>query len=381
LLVGVEVALALVLLAGAGLMVRSLTRALSVDVGFDPRAFVTMEVFPVESAEAPRALYFAELLRAVRAIPGVAAAGTTSLIPLSGGGSYTTVYAGEQRLFASVKDVTPGYLEAIGLPPREGRLPADTDEGSATAVLSEAAARRLFPDGSAVGREFTTGSKKAAWRVVGTIADVRSRGVLVTDTRPDVYLMRRANETGSMAAFGLMPFLAVRSDGRIADLPEQLRRAAHAIGPPVIVERIRSGSDWFAESVEDTRHYTVLLGLIGVLALSLTLVGIAGVTAYTAGRRTQEIGVRVAFGATPMDIAARLISDSLWPVLAGLVAGIGGAYYATRVIETFLYGTTPRDPATLAAVAAVMTLAALLAAWLPARRAARVDPVVALRAE
>lgn len=379
-LITAEVALALVLLSGAGLMIRSFSRALSVDVGFDPRSFVTMEVFPVDTGGAAHARYFPALLEAIRALPGVSAAGAINRLPLAGSGSYTNATGHGESVSVSTKEILPGYFDAIGLTPLQGRFLDDADHSAgAAAVLSQAAARQLFPDGPAVGRTFTM--SRTIWNVVGVVADIRSKGAFEPD-RPAVYLPFRPEDPGSdFARRGYTPIVVVRPAGDGTILADSLRRAAHAVGPSVIVERIRSGSDWFGDNVEQTRHRTLLLGLIAGLGLVLTLVGIIGVTAYAVARRTREIGVRMAFGARPVDVVARILRDAAWPVGIGVVLGLGGAYYATRAIESFLYEVPPRDPATFAAVALVMGLVALLAAWIPARRAATIDPVVALRAE
>jgi predicted permease len=375
-LIAAEVALALVLLTGSGLMVRSFSRALAIDVGFDPRAFLTMEVFPADPDPAVRDRYFPELLNAIRSIPGVAAAGAIDWTPLGRGAMYTSVRAqGGDFVSAAVKFITPGYFEAIGLAPLQGRLPTDPTEASA--VLSASAARRLFPEQSPIGRAINPRSRPT-WQVTGVVRDIRSRDAFLADDDPDVYLVLQAGDTKSLVD---SLTVVVRPAGPVAGLADNLRRAAHAVGPPVIVERIRSGRDWFSDNVETPRHQTLLLGLLAGLALTLTLVGIFGVTAYGVAARTQEVGLRMAFGAQPIDVVTRMVRDAAWPVLAGLGVGLASAYHATRAIETFLFETTPHDAVTFVAVAVLTALTALFAAWLPARRAARVDPVVALRAD
>jgi predicted lysophospholipase L1 biosynthesis ABC-type transport system permease subunit len=168
---------------------------------------------------------------------------------------------------------------------------------------------------------------------------------------------------------------------RMSTLAPHLRQAARSLGPPVVIERIRSGADWLGDQVATQRNHTLLLGLLGSLALLLTIVGIFSVTAFAVARRTQEIGVRMAFGARPSDVVGHMVRDAIVPVGLGLAAGLAVAFFATRVIASFLFETTPTDPVTFATVAVMLLAAALLAAWLPARRAARIDPVVALRAE
>jgi ABC-type antimicrobial peptide transport system permease subunit len=177
------------------------------------------------------------------------------------------------------------------------------------------------------------------------------------------------------------PFVVVRPSYRAAGLADALRKAAQEAGGPVAVERIRSGRDWLGDYVSEHRRRTVLIGLLSALGLALSLIGIFGVTAYSVARRTQEIGVRMAFGARPRQVVGRIVGDVAWPMVLGIVIGLTGAYFATRVLESFLYETTTSDPATFLSMTALMAATALIAAWIPARRAARVDPVQALRAE
>jgi putative ABC transport system permease protein len=175
--------------------------------------------------------------------------------------------------------------------------------------------------------------------------------------------------------------LVVRPRSGTAGLDERLRQAAQAAGPRIIVERIRLGTDWLDATVVTPRRRTVLLSLLGGLGLLLTLIGVAGMTAYAVARRTREIGVRMAFGATARDVVNEMVRDAGWPLAIGLVAGLAGSWAATRVISTFLFQTTPTDIPAFAMAAGVLALASLIAVWIPARRAARVDPVKSLRTE
>jgi ABC-type antimicrobial peptide transport system permease subunit len=175
--------------------------------------------------------------------------------------------------------------------------------------------------------------------------------------------------------------MVMRLDGGASLSLDRLKQTAEAVGPRVLVGRVRPAAEVIRQQVTGPRHRMLLLTMLGVFGLLLTLVGIFSMTAYAVARRTREIGVRVAFGARPGQVVGVMIRDAAWPVAFGLVAGLAGTYYATRLITSFLFQTEPYDPATLVAVVMLLGVAAGLAAWVPARRAAAVDPVLALRAE
>lgn len=380
LLVAIEVALAVVLLAGAGLMIRSFARVLSVDLGFDPESIVTMEVVPVDPNEAVLREYYPVLLQRLRAVPGIEAVGAVDHLPLGASAMVTSaridgkpVVVGTRAVNLYISHVLPGYFEAIGFRLKEGRFPTEAyrPEATAAAVLSEEAATRLFPSGSPLGRQFVIGGGTSL-EVTGVVADVRHSGPLGR-VNPEIYVYGHT-EASPMT-------VVVRPRGHQAGLAEQLRAAARATGTRVVVHRIRRGSDWFGDRIVKPRQRTVLLGLLGGLGLLLSLVGVFGMTAYAVARRTHEIGVRMALGARPADVVVAMMRDSTWPAVLGIVVGLGASTMATRVIASFLFNTEPTDPITFTLVGVMLGLAACLAAWIPARRAALVDPVAALRSE
>jgi putative ABC transport system permease protein len=375
LLIAAEVTLAVVLLAGAGLMVRSFARLAAVDVGFDPSSVLTMEVEPIDSAPAVQEQYYPALLRNIRMLPEVAAAGAVDALPMRDGSSVTFV-KGFEKTQLHMRQILPGYFEALGLPVKMGRLPTESDRTGAerVALINEKAAKVFFPDGSAVGQLLQTmGSGELPRRIIGVVGNVRHSG---PRWAPEAELFVLHGQTDSSPLR-----IVLRPRASAVPSGERLRQMVQAVGPQVLVGRIRSGADDLGEAVVTPRRRTLLLSLLGGLGLLLTLVGIFSMTAYAVARRTQEIGIRMAFGAAPADVVRTMVRDAAWPALVGLAAGMAGAFYATRIVASFLFQTTSHDPATFAAVAVIMGVAAIVAAWLPARRAARVDPVIALRAE
>jgi hypothetical protein len=262
----------------------------------------------------------------------------------------------------------------MGIQLRAGRFLTAGDRGADRVVIDEACAGQLFPGEPAVGQTLTLATAKTPAVVVGVVNNVMHWGAGSTRTRPNIY--------AQVADANTLPLLVVlRTAPTVQIAPDSLRDLASSIGPAVLVERIRPGGDLLADNVATPRKRTLLLALLGSLGLLLTLIGIATVTAYAVSRRTHEIGVRMAFGADAGSVVWTMMRDATWPVGAGLLLGLGASYYATRLVASFLFETTPTDPVTFASVAALLALAATCAAWLPARRAARVDPVQALRGE
>jgi putative ABC transport system permease protein len=382
-LIAVEVALAVVLVAGAGLMIRSYARIAAVDLGYNPDGLWTMQVLPLERDPAAHREYYWALQQRLRETPGIASVGIVDNFALGGGGSYTSVRVEGRSTSVSVFDMTPGYLETIGATLREGRLPGDADftSGFRGVVLNESAARAIFPDGPAVGRELArAGSDARPWMVLGVIGDLRHGGPLADIAQMrglQVFFPLEVAEYELNAAMTVV----VRPARGVPAIGERLRQAAQDVGPRVLVERIRTADELFGATVITPRRRTVLLGLLGGFGLVLALVGVFGMTAFAVARRTAEIGVRMAFGARPGQVVGTMLRDAAIPIGVGTVAGVGGALLATRTIESFLFQTPPTDPVTLAVVAATLACAGCAAALVPALRAAKVDPALTLRAE
>jgi predicted permease len=380
-LIVVEVALAVVLLAGGGLMIRSFAQLLAVDLGFDSSAIVTVEATPVESTQQAYTNYYSAVIDRIRAMPGIVAVGATDSLPLAGGYAVLAIDVEGRRESIEVQQTAGRYIEAMGVPVVAGRsLDVDT-AGPPQVVLNEAGARQLFGTTSPIGRQVTIGN--VTREVVGVIGNMRHLGP-ESPISPEIFVpttVAAASVSVSGQAQGRALIIVVRASGPMAGLADRLRHIAQETGQPAIVRRIRRGDDWLDAAVTTPRQRTVLLGTLGAMGLMLALVGIFGTTAYMVARRVPEIGVRMAFGAGPGQVVRAMIRDAFIPLAFGVVLGLGAAALATRLVQSFLFDTSPRDPATFVAVAGTLGIAGLLAAWVPARRAARVDPVQALRAD
>jgi putative ABC transport system permease protein len=379
-LIGVEVTLALVLMTGSGLILRSFAKLVSVDLGFDVRNVLTLEVEPLDQKAAIRREYYASLAEALRRLPAVVSAGAIDQLALDGGGYYGFPRADTgAHLEGPQRTVLPGYLEAMRVRPLAGRLLEESDRvtGGEAVVVNAAASRRYF-GGDAVGHTLRSGDKiPRQWRIVGVVPNIRHGGPQ-GQVEPEMYVLPDPNRTDT-SSLTLAMIMRLREGAPLSI--DRLKQTAEAVGPRVLVGRARPATALISQQVAEPRHRMLLLTLLALFGLLFTLVGIFSMTAYAVARRTREIGVRVACGARSGQVVAAMIRDAVWPVALGLVAGLAGTYYATRLIASFLFQTTPHDPTTLVAVVAVLGAAACLAAWLPARRAASVDPVTALRAD
>jgi predicted permease len=377
-LIAAEVALAVVLVAGAALMIRSFIRLGAVDLGFHPSGLVIMQALPLDRTPGVHKDYYLALQQRVRALPGVSSAGVVDHFPLGGGATSSAVTIGGEHHQTAVFRVLPGYFETIGATLRAGRWPTDADYASGV-VLSDTAARTMFPGGRPLGRELgSAGVTPRMWTVIGVVGDLRHGG-------PQSTMF-----AGSQVFYPLEPTeydlttpmtLVMQVRGRPAGLAVDLRRVATSIGPRVLVESIRSGDELLGSSVLTPRRRTVLLGLLGGLGLLLALAGVFGMTAYSVTRRTAEIGVRIALGARPAQVVGTMMQDAAWPLALGTAAGLGGAVLATRLIQSFLFEISPTDPLTLTAVCSALVVTGCVAALIPALRAAKIDPVASLRAE
>jgi putative ABC transport system permease protein len=385
-LVVIEVALALVLLVGAGLLVRSFVRLMNVDPGFDPSQTVTMKVTlpsATYAGEGQTIEFFDRLFRRIDSLPGVRATGGISFLPLNGLGAATSfTIEGEEppRLgeepVSEVKVVTHDYFKAMGIPLVRGRFfdGRDTASNTRRVIVSQSLVEKYFGTKDPIGRRIVLNwNNKGPDEIVGVVGDVRSVAL----------------ETESLAASYLPPArfaypfmsIAVRTARTGVRVVPSVVAAVHEIDPNVPVSEIRAMSEVISVSTAQRRFTMVLLIVFSVVALVLAAVGIYGVINYSVTQRTQEIGIRMALGAQRRDVLRMIVGNAMIPTAIGIASGTAGALALTRLMTKLLFNVTPYDSATFVAVAAALVCVASIAAYLPGRRATRVDPLIALRAE
>jgi putative ABC transport system permease protein len=389
-----EFALALVLATGATLLIRSFARLSGGDLGFDPRGITTARLMLPDhkygTPEKKRAFVAAALER-VRALPGVESVGETTFIPLSGWHGNRAIDvegrpapAAEERPRAEFRCVDEGFFGTMRIPLRVGRVfTADDREGAApVAVVNEAFVRRVFPGENALGRRIgvqlgqlrpseAAGGPQLR-EIVGVVGDVRHFG-LAQDAEPEVYLPY------SQEPAPLVSLLVRTAPG--LQVGAALKGAVWSIDPEQPVLGVLPLDQLAAESVTLRRVSTILLGALAGIALFLAALGIYGVMAHSVAQRTHEIGVRMAVGARARDVVGLVLREGARMAALGGALGLLAALGLTRLLESLLFGVSPTDPLSFASVVAFLSACALLGCWLPARRAARVDPVVALRYE
>ena len=379
-LVGLEVALSLVLLVGAGLLVRSLVAIERVDPGFGARTALTAEV-SLPAARYPdvesRARFYHAVLERILAAPGVEAAGEITRLPLGNGqSSRTAVVEGHTKeMGADIRIISPGYLSALRLPLKAGRDFTDSD-GKAlprAVLINEAFARVAWPNENPIGKHITVSLDEVPAEVVGVVGDVHQTG-LDKPTRPEFY------EPVALDPWPFMTFV-VRGSVPPAELGTELRRAVEAVDPTQALTKVLSMEDRIDTTLRGRRFAVGILGGLAGLALLLALVGIYGVISYSVAQRTRELGIRLALGARPSALLGLVVGQSLRPVLAGVALGLVLAFLASRGLAGLLYAVTPTDPLTFATVPLLLAAAAAAASTLAALRAMRVDPMTALRSD
>jgi putative ABC transport system permease protein len=394
-LVVVEITVTVVLLAAAGLLLRSYAAVLAEDPGFRPDHLLVAETVlsPTQYADrAARSGFYRRVLERVSALPGVTAAGYANNAPLmfKGGRVFLRVEGqpsprpeDSQKYIISNRIVTPGYLETLGVPLKRGRVLDARDDADAplTALINEAMARQLFAGEDPVGRRFRFGPEgvDAPWMtIVGVVGDMRQ---MARDEPAEAELYLPTDQIDVTFAFFWPKHLVVRTHGDPLALATAVRQAVWDVDPAQPVASIRTMTDVLEADLASRNTQLTLLGVFAALALLLSAVGLYGVLAYTVTQRTAEIALRMALGAPATSVVRGVVRSALLLALLGIALGLVGAFAGTRVLASFLYGVSATDPVTLAAVAATFVIVTLAASYVPARRAAHVDPATALRGD
>ncbi len=380
-----EIALALALLVGAGLLVNSFAHLQAVDPGFNPQNLLTMGVSRNwQHTERQRIEFFKQAVERLQSLPGVNAASATSDLPLTGSAVGVRFFIEGrpkpppgQDMLTRVIVTDANYFRTMQIPLRHGRLYTEQEatESRGLVLINEALARRYFPNEDPIGKQVAIQSRppnrNPPVEIIGIVGDVKL-GALDEPAEPTVYWPH-----SELALPGMT--LVMRTWGDPLNVAAAAREAIYALDPEQPITEISAMESWSAKSMGRARFNTVLLTVFAVVALILASIGIYGVMAYTVAQRTQEIGIRMALGAQARDVLKIVIREGMTLALIGVVIGLLVALALTRWMETLLFGVRPTDPLTFAVIAAVLALVALIACWIPARRATKVDPLLALR--
>jgi len=386
-LVMTEIALAVVLLVGAGMLLKSLVRVLRTDPGFNPENVLTMTIVlpAAKYTDANGQINFQDQLQQrVQALPGVAGAGTVNILPLQPGNTTRVNVEGDpipplgQELEANIRTVSEDYFRALGVPMISGRMfdTRDKADGQQVVIIGKTMADRIFSGRDPVGRRLKyAGVEAPPLSIVGVVADVKITG-LDQETRPVIYYPFRQNAA---------PFanLVVRTSSDPASLAGSIRNEIRSLEPAAAIFNVQAMPELIASSPAAfmRRFPATLIGVFAGLALLLSSIGIYGVVSYSVSQQTHYIGVRMALGARASDILKLILKQGLIIALAGIALGSLGAYILMRLLQSLLFEVSANDASTYAVVAGALFLIALLACYLPARRATKVDPLVALRYE
>ena len=390
-LVVAELALAVMLLAGAGLLLRSFVKLQAVDPGFTVKPALTFDLTLPDARyreDASRVAFFDRLMPRLRALPGVRAASSVLGLPLNG---LDLILSFEvqgrppvppaQQPAMQVRVATPEYFATIGIPLKRGRFFTDADKaGSPRVVLiTESAARQYFPTEDPIGKTITLGwrrgpgTPRAGGEVVGIVGDVKDAG-LDEPNPPQIFLAYRQWPVGSMTVL-------LETAVPPMSLADAVRAEVYAVDGSLPVSNVNTLEAVVAHSISQQRFYMLLLTIFAGVALALAAVGIFGVLSYAVAQRTREIGIRMALGAQGSSVVRLIVRQAMLLVAGGVAAGLVLGLFVSQTMTKMLFVVTPTDPATYVSVSVVLAAVALLASWLPARRATRVDPIVALRAE
>jgi len=383
-----------VLLAGAGLLLRTFASLLGTQTGMKTDHVLTMHIpFPANSPRYPDgetalSRFFVPVLQRVSTVPGVQHAGIISLLPLQD--SYTNgsfwiagkSYARTSEVpFAEWRFISPGYFETLGIPLHRGRVVALTDDqkGQQVVVINDALAKQFFPNEDPIGKALYAGGAPQPNTppiiIVGVVGDIRESRL---DAKPQPVLY--FPYTQNTWALGDM-VLVVKSAGDEMRLAKPVEAAIRSVDPTQPVFAVRSMEDVISRSIADRRLYLGLLGAFAGIALLLAIAGIYGVMSYSVTQRTREFGIRLALGSEASRVRRLVVWQGTRLALVGLVVGLPSAFLLTRLLRSLLYTVQPGDPATLLGVSLLLAIVSVLASYVPARRATRVDPIIAMRAE
>jgi putative ABC transport system permease protein len=382
-LVVIESAVAVMLLVGAGLLVRSLVQLQNTSPGFDAHNVLTMRIdLSRQKYSTPEksSSFFQELESRVVGLPGVESVGLVTELPLSGqpndmpftveGRPPVTI---DQAFDADFRRVNQHYLSTVRIPLLRGRnfTEQEVRQSAKVLLISELLASQVFPNEDPIGKRLIMVMGPEPWEIIGIVGDIRHRAL---ETQPFPAMYMPTYSTGGTN-------LVIRTQGEPTNITGAVRKEVHAIDPDQPVSDVKTMEQWVDTAVAAPRYRTVLLGLFALLALVLASTGIYGVMSYSVAQRTHEIGVRMALGARQLDVLKLVVRQGMGLVLIGVALGLLGAIALTRVMSSLLFGVGTKDPLTLAVVATLLSLVALVACYVPARRATRVDPLVALRYE
>ncbi len=379
-----EIALSLVLLISAGLMIRSFVELLRSDLGINPTSVLTMQISLPNEKYSPfeqRVNFYQQLMDRVSALPGVLKAGATSNLPMGGNNNSTFILSAGQTVFpqnkrpeTNFRTVTPDYFAAIGTRISRGRnfTEADRPDGPRVALVNEAFVNQFFAAREPVGEQFKIDNGKPI-EIIGVVANVMNND-LDNITEPDMYVPYAQDSWRSMS-------LVVRMSADPNQIASAVRSEVSAIDKTLPVFNIKAMQQVIGERLSPKRLATVLIGFFGLIALMLASVGIYAVMSYAVSQRTHEIGIRMALGAQPRDIFRLVVGQGILLTAIGLLIGLAGAFAMTRAMSQILYGVTATDPLTFIGISLLLAGIALLACYIPARKATKVDPMVALRHE
>jgi putative ABC transport system permease protein len=386
-IVAAQLAVAMILLVSAGLLIKSFVRLQHSDLGFNPQGVLTFRTeLPREKYEEPaqQVAFFDQLLERERVLPGVVSAALTSTTPLTRNMSSTFTIEGKTFDVAPhvhVAMIGPQYFSTMQIPVQTGRdfTAADREDGLPVALIDTNTARAYFRGEDPIGKKlmftFEGTREKRIWRtIVGVVGSVKHTNPLETETKGQIFLPFAQSPNPGM-------IVALRTTGDPSSLANPARAAVLSVDPLQPVQEIQSMEDVLDDFIAQPRFNMVLLGTFAALALVLSVIGVYGVMAYSVTQRTHEFGIRMALGASGAHVLRSVLTQALRIACVGLVAGVLGAFIATRALASMLFGVKATDPSTFAAIALLLIVIAALASYLPARRATKVDPMVALRYE